>query len=42
MVEAGGQHIRSFRHGLDYAFIRAAPGACGCGACYRAEVRARS
>ena len=21
MVEAGGQMIRSFRHGLDYAFI---------------------
>ena len=23
MVEAGGQYIRSFRCGLDYAFIRA-------------------
>jgi hypothetical protein len=23
MVEAGGQHIRSFRRGPDYAFIRA-------------------
>jgi len=22
MVEAGGQHVRGFRHGLDYAFIR--------------------
>lgn len=22
MVEAGGQRIRGFRHGLDYAFIR--------------------
>ena len=28
MVEAGGQHIRSFRRGPDYAFIRA----CRCSA----------
>lgn len=27
MVEAGGQHIRGFRHGLDYAFIRRSAGA---------------
>jgi hypothetical protein len=35
MVEAGGQLIRGFRHGLDYAFIRAPGG--GCGACYPAD-----
>jgi hypothetical protein len=23
LVEAGGQHIRGFRRGLDYAFVRA-------------------
>ena len=36
LVEAGGQFTRGFRHGLDYAFIRAHPRACGhaCGACY--------
>jgi hypothetical protein len=27
LVEAGGQYIRRFRGGLDYAFIRAAIGA---------------
>ena len=25
LVEAGGQFTRGFRHGLDYAFIRAHP-----------------
>ena len=33
MVEAGGQFIRGFRCGLDYAFIRD-PRGHGCGACY--------
>ena len=37
MVEAGGQFIRGFRCGLDYAFIpRTAIGLNGCGACYAA------
>ena len=27
LVEAGGQHIRGFRRGLDYAFIRVPDGA---------------
>jgi len=26
LVEAGGQHIRGFRRGLDYAFVRALQG----------------
>jgi len=26
LVEAGGQHIRGFRRGLDYAFVRAPQG----------------
>jgi hypothetical protein len=34
MVEAGGQHIRGFRCGLDYAFIRNVRKTHGCGACY--------
>jgi len=38
LVEAGGQYIRGFRCGLDYAFIRAASQR-GCGACYAASVR---
>ena len=33
-MEAGGQQIRGFRHGLDYAFIREIR---GCGACYPAR-----
>ena len=37
MVEAGGQHFRGFRCGLDYAFIlQVAIGLAGCGACYAA------
>ncbi len=38
MVEAGGQLIRGFRSGPDYAFIRAS----GCGACYAAESPSRA
>src|SRR6266404_7014255 len=36
LVEAGGQHIRGFRRGLDYAFVRALLAARGRGACYPA------
>ena len=36
LVEAGGQNVRGFRCGLDYAFIRSCPllDTRGCGACY--------
>jgi len=36
LVEAGGQHFRGFRRGLDYAFIHALKER-GCGACYPAR-----
>jgi len=37
LVEAGGQHIRGFRRGLDYAFVGAPLKAVrGRGACYPA------
>jgi len=39
LVEAGGQHIRGFRRGLDYAFVRAPLKAVrGRGACYPAAM----
>jgi|HubBroStandDraft_6_1064221.scaffolds.fasta_scaffold395537_1 hypothetical protein len=39
MVEAGGQNLRGFHHGLDYAFIRCAQFRAhnACGACYPAR-----
>ena len=34
LVEAGGQLLHGFRHGLDYAFIHGGQRTRGCGACY--------